>query len=65
MTNAILQFANAWKEVEMTGEHCCKCHEAIWAKTYQMFLIVGDKETPMDVHICHPCLELINEVPNT
>lgn len=61
MASDLMQIETIWKEVPATCEPCIACQEPIYGKQYQMFTLIGDKESALDTIVCSSCYDAIEK----
>lgn len=44
-----------WRDVPCTADFCIACGEMILGKQYQLFMVIGNKATPMEQVACASC----------
>jgi len=61
MASDLMQIEIIWKEIPTTCEPCVACKEPIYGKQYQMFTVIGGKESAMDTIVCGSCYTEIDK----
>lgn len=61
MASNLIQIDIVWKEVPTTCAPCAVCEEIIYGKQYQMFILIGEKESLGEALLCESCYQAIQE----